>query len=80
MIRDNGGKQIGVLGNNVNLEAITEIAKEVKIGKTGYVMLIENTGVVLANSKEPAWISKNVADLNIDALKKIMQVEKNRQE
>jgi predicted transcriptional regulator YheO len=32
-IRDNNGKQIGVLGNNVNLEAITNISQDVKIGK-----------------------------------------------
>ena len=71
------GELIGVFGIDIILDTLADIISKLKIGKTGYVMLIENTGVVLANSKEPAWISKNVADLNIDALKKIMQVEKN---
>ena len=51
-IRDNGGKQIGVLGNNVNLEAITEIAKEVKIGKTGYGWICDNSGLMFAHPSE----------------------------
>ena len=51
-IRDNGGKQIGVLGNTVNLEAITEIAKEVKIGKTGYGWICDNSGLMFAHHSE----------------------------
>ncbi len=51
-IRDNKGKQIGVLGNNVNLEAITEISKDVKIGKTGYGWICDRNGIMFAHPKE----------------------------
>jgi len=51
-IRDNNGKQIGFIGNNVNLEAITAISQDAKIGKSGYGWICDSTGVMFAHPSE----------------------------
>jgi methyl-accepting chemotaxis protein len=61
-IRDNEGKQIGVLGNNVNLEAVTNISESVKIGKTGYGWICDNTGVIFAHPNPEFRMNLNLKE------------------
>ncbi|WP_232696612.1 methyl-accepting chemotaxis protein [Brevibacillus daliensis] len=67
-LRDMSGKAVGVLGIDTNLLNLTEVLKEMKIGETGYVMMISPEGTVLANPQYPEMISKNVKDLENDTL------------
>jgi methyl-accepting chemotaxis protein len=41
---------LGVVGVDVSLQQLTKIVKDVKFGKTGYLMLVENSGNVLADA------------------------------
>ena len=41
------GAQGGVVAIDVSLKQLTEIVKQIKLGETGYLMLVENTGTVL---------------------------------
>ncbi len=43
----------GVVGVDVSLGKLTDMVKKVVFGKTGYVMMIEDTGTVLADPSNP---------------------------
>ncbi|MGX0894020.1 methyl-accepting chemotaxis protein [Pseudomonas sp. ADAK2 TE3594] len=48
------GTNGGVVSIDVTLKQLTEIVKQIKLGETGYLMLVENTGTVLVDPKQPA--------------------------
>lgn len=47
------GAQGGVVNIDVSLKQLTEIVKQIKLGETGYLMLVENNGTVLVDPKQP---------------------------
>ncbi|MGF6555956.1 methyl-accepting chemotaxis protein [Pseudomonas sp. S30_BP2TU TE3576] len=47
------GTNGGVVSIDVTLKQLTEIVKQIKLGETGYLMLLENTGTVLVDPKQP---------------------------
>ncbi len=54
----------GVMGVDVSLEKLTQMVKQVHFGQEGYLMLIEDTGVVLADSHNPGNNFKPVHELD----------------
>ncbi|MDR3641921.1 MAG: methyl-accepting chemotaxis protein [Humidesulfovibrio sp.] len=73
VLRD--GQVIGVMAIDISLKNLTELVKSVKLGKTGYLVLVEDDGVVLADSRHPEHNFKNVSELSdanyLDALFKM---------
>lgn len=57
------GKIAGVVGIDVTLAELTDFIKKVKIGDTGYVMLIQDDGVILADPRIPENNFKNLGEL-----------------
>ncbi|WP_346352980.1 methyl-accepting chemotaxis protein [Azotosporobacter soli] len=51
-IKDASGKTIGVLAGDVSLKVISELAGKIAIGKTGYVDVVDQKGVLLAHRDE----------------------------
>ena len=47
------GSNGGVVSIDVTLKQLTEIVKQIKLGETGYLMLLENSGTVLVDPKQP---------------------------
>ncbi len=47
------GAQGGVVSIDVTLTQLTELVKQIKLGETGYLMLMENNGTVLVDPKQP---------------------------
>ncbi|UFQ00937.1 methyl-accepting chemotaxis protein [Pseudomonas fitomaticsae] len=47
------GAQGGVVNIDVSLKQLTEIVKQIKLGESGYLMLLENSGTVLVDPKQP---------------------------
>ncbi len=43
------GEIIGVSGIDISLKGLTQFFKDIRIGKTGYIMLIQDDGVILAD-------------------------------
>ncbi|MDE1224660.1 methyl-accepting chemotaxis protein [Vibrio aestuarianus] len=43
----------GVVAIDVSLKTLTDIVKEIKLGETGYIMMIEDSGNVLVDAKNP---------------------------
>ncbi|MBN3563605.1 methyl-accepting chemotaxis protein [Aliamphritea spongicola] len=53
----------GVVGVDVTLDKLTEMIKQVKFGQSGYVMMIEDTGTILADPSNPDNNFKPVSEL-----------------
>ena len=57
------GTNGGVVSIDVTLKQLTEIVKQIKLGETGYLMLLENTGMVLVDPKQPEHNFKPLSTL-----------------
>jgi len=57
------GTNGGVVNIPVALKQLTEIVKQIKLGETGYLMLLENTGTVLVDPKQPEHNFKALSSL-----------------
>ncbi|MCU1751424.1 methyl-accepting chemotaxis protein [Pseudomonas sp. 6D_7.1_Bac1] len=57
------GANGGVVSIDVTLKQLTEIVKQIKLGETGYLMLMENNGTVLVDPKQPEHNFKSLSSL-----------------
>ncbi|WVV65046.1 methyl-accepting chemotaxis protein [Pseudomonas batumici] len=57
------GPQGGVIGVDVTLKQLTEIVKQIKLGDSGYLMLMENSGNLLVDPKQPEHNFKALGSL-----------------
>nr|BFE98290.1 hypothetical protein GCM10020185_88260 [Pseudomonas brassicacearum subsp. brassicacearum] len=57
-INDASGAPVGVVGVDVSLKQLTELVKAIKLGKSGYLMLVEANGNVLV---DPANAKKTIS-------------------
>jgi methyl-accepting chemotaxis protein len=69
-VSDAAGKLVGVVGLDVSLKQLTELVKNIKLGNSGYLMLVEANGNVLVdpsnaqhNFKPMAGLGANYAEL-----------------
>lgn len=67
-VKDDSGKLKGVLGFNIDLPVITDLVKNIKIGNTGYVVLVDKTGTIIANPKKPELGFKKITEMNVEKL------------
>lgn len=65
-IKDSAGNVVGVQGVDVSLDSLTKTINDIKIGKTGYVILADQTGTVLANPKNPETNFKALNELGVE--------------
>lgn len=59
---DDGKEVIGGVGIDISLETLTEALAEIKIGKTGYLFLIDSAGNIIYHPDE-SLILQNLSDL-----------------
>ncbi|UTW07669.1 methyl-accepting chemotaxis protein [Pseudomonas benzenivorans] len=57
------GNPGGVLSIDVSLNQLTDIVKGIKLGESGYLMLMENNGTVLVDPSQPEHNFKKLGDL-----------------
>lgn len=74
-IKDKAGNIVGVQGVDVSLESLTETINDIKIGETGYVILADQTGTILANPKNPETNFKTLKDLGVKEFAEIDKME-----
>jgi len=58
------GELAGVQSVDVTLSTLTDILDDIKLGETGYLILIDKTGTVLADPKNPKNNFKNIKMLS----------------
>ncbi len=66
-------KTVGVVGIDVTLAELTDFIQTIKLGKSGYVMLVQDDGVILADPDNPDHNFKKLDELNISAFSQLAQ-------
>ncbi len=61
-VQDNNGV-LGVVGVDVTLDGLTQFINTIKVGKTGYVLLVQDDGVILADPRVSDNNFKNLGEL-----------------
>ncbi len=62
-IKNSADRIIGVQGVDVTLATLTTIISNTKLGTSGYLILIDEFGTILADAKTPSNNFKNIKDL-----------------
>lgn len=65
----------GVLGIDVSLTVLTELIDNIDIGKTGFAVLVQGDGTILANPKLPDSNFKKMNDLGIPAYDQLQDLD-----
>lgn len=65
-VQSREGKTIRLVAYQIKLDALSEIAAAIKIGRTGYGFIVDNTGLVLAHPKPQAIMKLNLTNADKD--------------
>ena len=71
LVRNQDDSVKGVLGFNIDLPVVTEMIKNIKLGETDYVILLDSQNTIIANPKQPALNFKKIADMKVDAFQNL---------
>ena len=71
-VNDSKGKIKAVAGIDISLKHLSDIIQGIRIGKTGYLILAQNDGTILAHPVKPELISKKAADTGIPAIEQFL--------
>lgn len=71
----NNGKLIGAVGIDINLTELTDLIGTTKLGNTGYIILSQADGTILANPKNPDLNFKKLQETDIADFKKIHNIQ-----
>ncbi|KGM92959.1 chemotaxis protein [Clostridium botulinum] len=71
-LTDSNGNVLGTIGIDVEQSVISSMLSKMKIGKTGFSMLIHNTGMVMADGYNATNNFKNIKDVNIPGIEKVL--------
>lgn len=63
-VHDASGKLVGIAAVDMSLAKLTEIAANIKIGKTGYMMIVQDDGTILADPKHEDFVFKKISELS----------------
>jgi len=70
---DKAGKARGVVAIDVSSKKLTDIMNQIKIGETGYTMMLHKSGLVLADPQNPDHNMKPYTDAEIDGLEQAVE-------
>ncbi|MDD1508734.1 methyl-accepting chemotaxis protein [Pseudomonas sp. CNPSo 3701] len=57
------GQPVGAIGLDVSLKQLTDLVKQIKLGESGYLMLLESSGNVLVDPRDAAHNFKRLDEL-----------------
>lgn len=66
------GRPLGAIGLAVRLNGITQTLDSYHFGETGYMLLVQKDGTILADPATPANVNKNVNDLSDKGYKELL--------
>ena len=70
-IMDTNNSVLGCIGLDINLTDLTSFIGSVKVGNTGYCMLVQDDGMILANAKHSEYNFKTLKETNLAAFTEI---------
>ena len=62
--RDASGQLVGIAAVDISLAKLTEIAASIKIGKTGYMIIAQSDGTILADPRDKDAVFKKMGELS----------------
>lgn len=73
-VLDAAGEFVGAVGLDVSLDGLTDMVNDVEIGESGKLVLIEDTGTVLANPLNPDTNFQSVNELDSDVFARLQSM------
>ncbi len=70
------GEKYGVIGIDVTSDKLADIMKGVKIGKSGYAVMLHKTGLILADPKHEENNLRNIKEIGIPKMETVLDGEK----
>ena len=70
-VKNDAGEFIGVIGIDINLADLTSFIDSISIGESGYCMLIQNDGLILADPKHADYNLKMLSETGVPAFSEI---------
>lgn len=67
---------VGAIGIDINLSTLTRVTSALHIGQTGYVMLVEDTGIIISDPKHEQFAFKNITETGTPAFTRIMGMKR----
>lgn len=61
-----GGEVVGVVDIDVSLQDLTNLIKQARFGETGFVMLLQSDGIILADGNDPSHAFRSMSALGDD--------------
>ena len=59
---------LGIAATDITLNTLTDLIKNIRIGRTGYVLLVQDDGVIISDPKKPENNFKNISEIGNDSL------------
>ncbi len=75
-VKDKSGALTGVTGMDVSLDSLTSLITGLKLGKTGYIMLLEDDGTILSDPRHKELNFKKAQEVEIPAFNKLAAMKK----
>ncbi|MCT4509558.1 MAG: methyl-accepting chemotaxis protein [Tepidibacter sp.] len=69
---DASGNILGTIGIDVEQSVISDMLNKMKMGKTGFYILLHNTGIIMADGNNPDNNFKNIKEVGIPGLEKTL--------
>ncbi len=74
VVKNPAEQPIGVVGINIDLPVITDMISEIKVGETGYMMLVDGGGVIIADPKHPDTNFKKLSEVETGDIAKLASI------
>lgn len=74
-IKDENGDILGVISLDIHLDVLTKMIESIKIGKEGYVIIVDKNGTIIANPRDESLVSKNISEFNIGKLEDLSNID-----
>ncbi|MBV7275804.1 methyl-accepting chemotaxis protein [Clostridium sp. PL3] len=71
-LTDKNGKIIGAIGIDIQQSDISDMLNKMKIGKTGYSIIVHDKGLIMADGKNPKNNFKKIGEIGIKGLDKLL--------
>ncbi len=68
---EHNGEVLGVVGIGIKLKDLEQNIRNIKIGKQGYVMVLDENDKIIMSPVHEEWILKTPAELNIEPLQSL---------
>lgn len=70
-VKDMQGQPLGVLGFNIDLPVVTDMISQIKVGDTGYLMMLDADNVIIADPKHQDAAFKKLEESELGELSSI---------